>query len=121
MTVVLIVHNLLTWTGLVALDGYRTPAEPKRLCYCLLHAAGVSARSGRRVRLRLAAGWPWSGEAAPTSTPPMNGTSLRPRPPRSGSIAVARFSKASSAFAASSLDVATGHLARIAEPDPRRH
>ncbi len=62
LTVALIAHNLLTWTRLVALDGDLARAEPKRLRYCLLHTAGVIARSGRRVRLRLAAGWPWSGE-----------------------------------------------------------
>ncbi len=60
VTVALIAHDLLAWTRLVALDGELARAEPKRLRYCLLHAAGVVARSGRRVRLRLAAGWPWS-------------------------------------------------------------
>lgn len=39
-------------------------AEPKRLRYCLLHAAGVIVRGGRRTWLRLAAGWPWADQLA---------------------------------------------------------
>jgi hypothetical protein len=62
LTTALIAHDLLAWTRLVALDGDLAHAEPKRLRYCLLHAAGVIARSGRRTRLRLAAGWPWANE-----------------------------------------------------------
>jgi hypothetical protein len=58
----LIAHDLLAWMRLVALDGDLARAEPKRLRYCLLHAAGIVARSGRRTRLRLAAGWPWANE-----------------------------------------------------------
>lgn len=60
LTTALIAHDLLAWTRLIALDGDLARAEPKRLRYCLLHAAGVIARSGRRTRLRLAAGWPWA-------------------------------------------------------------
>jgi len=60
MTMALTAHDLLAWTRLVALDGDLARAEPKRLRYCLLHAAGVIARSGRRTRLRLAANWPWA-------------------------------------------------------------
>lgn len=60
LTVALMAHNLLAWARLVALEGDLARAEPKRLRYCLLHAAGAIARSGRRTRLRLAAGWPWS-------------------------------------------------------------
>jgi hypothetical protein len=62
LTAALIAHDLLAWTRLVALDGDLARAEPKRLRYCLLHAAGTIARSGRRTRLRLAAGWPWATE-----------------------------------------------------------
>lgn len=62
MTAALIAHDLLAWCRLVALDGELARAEPKRLRYCLLHAAGVIARSGRRTRLRLAASWPWASE-----------------------------------------------------------
>ena len=55
----LIAHDLLVWTQLSCLDGDLAHAEPKRLRYCLLHAAGTITRSGRRTRLRLAARWPW--------------------------------------------------------------
>lgn len=62
LTTALIAHDLLAWCRLVALDGDLAHAEPKRLRYCLLHAAGIIARSGRRTRLRIAAGWPWANE-----------------------------------------------------------
>ena len=62
LTTALIAHDLLAWTRLVVLDGDLARAEPKRLRYCLLHAAGVIARSGRRHRLRVAAGWPWAND-----------------------------------------------------------
>ena len=58
----LIAHDLLAWMRLVAIEGELARAEPKRLRYCLLHAAGAVGRSGRRTRLRLAAGWPWVTE-----------------------------------------------------------
>jgi hypothetical protein len=56
---VLIAQDLLAWTKLVCLDGELARAEPKRLRYTLLHAAGIITRSGRQTRLRIAAGWPW--------------------------------------------------------------
>jgi hypothetical protein len=62
LTTALIAHDLLAWTRLVCLDGDLARAEPKRLRYCLLHAAGIIARSSRRTRLRLAAHWPWATE-----------------------------------------------------------
>ena len=58
----LITQDLLAWTRLLCLGGELSRAEPKRLRYCLLHAAGTIARSGRRTRLRLAATWPWASE-----------------------------------------------------------
>jgi len=64
LTTALIAHDLLAWTRLVCLDGDLTRAEPKRLRYCLLHAAGQIARTGRSTRLRLAAHWPWATELA---------------------------------------------------------
>jgi len=60
VVVALMAHDLLAWTRLVALEGDLARAEPKRLRYCLLHASGLIARSGRRIRLRLATNWPWS-------------------------------------------------------------
>ena len=62
MQLVLVAQDLLAWTKLLCLDGDLARAEPKRLRYCLLHAAGIIARSGRRTRLRLAAGWPWADQ-----------------------------------------------------------
>jgi Transposase DDE domain group 1 len=64
MTMALTGHDLLAWTRLVCLDGELAKAEPKRLRYCLLHAAGRIVRSGRQTRLRLARGWPWSNQLA---------------------------------------------------------
>ena len=60
MTMALVAHDLLAWTRLIALDGELVRAEPKRLRYCLLHAAGLIARSARRTRLRIDANWPWA-------------------------------------------------------------
>ena len=62
LTAALIAHDLLAWTRLIALDGDLARAEPKRLRFCLLHTAGIIARSGRQTRLRLAARWPWAHE-----------------------------------------------------------
>jgi len=62
LTIALIAHDLLAWCRHLTLDGDLARAEPKRLRYCLLHAAGLIARTGRRTRLRLAAGWPWVNE-----------------------------------------------------------
>jgi Transposase DDE domain group 1 len=59
---VLVAQDLLAWTKLLCLDGELARAEPKRLRYCLFHAAGIISRSGRRTRLRIAAGWPWVDE-----------------------------------------------------------
>ena len=50
LTAALIAHDLLAWCRLIALDGDLARAEPKRLRYCLLHTAGIIARSGRRTR-----------------------------------------------------------------------
>jgi Transposase DDE domain group 1 len=59
---VLIAQDLLAWTKLLCLDGELARAEPKRLRYTLFHAAGIIVCSGRRTRLRIAAGWPWADE-----------------------------------------------------------
>jgi hypothetical protein len=64
LTMALVAHDLLVWAQLVCLDGELARAEPKRLRYCLLHAAGQLVRSGRRTRLRLARGWPWATQLA---------------------------------------------------------
>ena len=62
LAVVLMACDLLAWTQQLTLEGELAAAEPKRLRYCLLHAAGRIARSGRRTRLRLQANWPWADE-----------------------------------------------------------
>ena len=58
----LIAHDLLVWCQHLCLDGDLARAEPKRLRYALLHAAGLIARTGRQTRLRIAAGWPWADQ-----------------------------------------------------------
>ena len=62
VTLVLVAQDLLAWTKLLCLDGELAHAEPKRLRYCLLHAAAIIVRSGRQTRLRIAAHWPWSAQ-----------------------------------------------------------
>ena len=62
MTMALVAHDLLCWTRQLVLDGDLARAEPKRLRYCLLHTAGLIARTARRVHLRLAADWPWAND-----------------------------------------------------------
>ena len=52
--------ELLTWTQMLALDGPARTWEPKRLRLRLFSAAGRVTRGGRRLRLRLAATWPWA-------------------------------------------------------------
>ena len=52
--------ELLTWTQMLALDGPARTREPKRLRLRLFSAAGRVTRGGRRLRLRLAATWPWA-------------------------------------------------------------
>jgi hypothetical protein len=54
--------ELLAWTAMLALDGPARAWEPKRLWLRLFPAAGRLVRGGRRLRLRLAATWPWSAQ-----------------------------------------------------------
>ncbi|MGH2984731.1 MAG: IS1380 family transposase [Solirubrobacterales bacterium] len=53
-------QTLLAWTRSLCLEGELARAEPKRIRHRLLHTAGRIARSGRRIRLRLQADWPWA-------------------------------------------------------------
>jgi len=62
LTEVLIAGDLLAWTKSLCLTGELAHAEPKRLRYTLLHAAGLIVRSGRRTTLRIADRWPWADE-----------------------------------------------------------
>jgi hypothetical protein len=54
--------ELLAWTQLLALTGTARRWEPKRLRLRIFAVAGRLARSGRRLRLRLAERWPWATE-----------------------------------------------------------
>jgi hypothetical protein len=54
--------ELLAWMQILALDGAARAWEPKRLRLRLFSAAGRLVRGGRRLRLRLAATWPWAAQ-----------------------------------------------------------
>ena len=62
--VVLLAQDLMTWAQSLCLDGDLAKAGPKRLRYCVLHAAGRLARTGRCSFLRLDATWPWAKSLA---------------------------------------------------------
>lgn len=62
LALVLIAGDLLAWTKALCLEGPLAVAEPKRLRYTLLHAAGRLVRSARRITLRIAESWPWADE-----------------------------------------------------------
>jgi Transposase DDE domain group 1 len=52
--------ELLAWMQMLALNGPARRWEPKRLRLRLFSAAGRIIRGGRRLRLRIAATWPWA-------------------------------------------------------------
>ena len=54
--------ELLAWMQMLALDGPARKWEPKRLRLRLFSAAARLVRGGRRLRLRLAAAWPWANQ-----------------------------------------------------------
>jgi hypothetical protein len=54
--------ELTAWMQMLALDGPARRWEPKRLRLRLFAAAGRLARGGRRLRLRIAATWPWAAQ-----------------------------------------------------------
>ena len=54
--------ELLAWTQMLALTGHARRWEPKRLRLRLFAIAGRIVRSGRRLKLRLAATWPWASQ-----------------------------------------------------------
>lgn len=64
LAVVLMACDLLAFTQSLCLEGELATAEPKRLRYCLLHAAARLTRTGRRAYLRIQANWPWAEELA---------------------------------------------------------
>jgi len=62
LALVLVAGDLLAWMKGICLRGELAAAEPKRLRFALLHAAGLIVRSARRLTLRIAAGWPWADD-----------------------------------------------------------
>ncbi len=60
--IVALACELIAWTQLLALTGNARRWEPKRLRLRLFSAAGRIVRSGRRLRLRLAARSPWASQ-----------------------------------------------------------
>jgi hypothetical protein len=64
LQIVLLAHDLITWTQRLLLTGELAKCEPKRLRYRLLHVAGRLAFHARSARLRLQASWPWAAELA---------------------------------------------------------
>jgi Transposase DDE domain group 1 len=60
--------ELTAWMQMLALDGAPRAWEPKRLRLRLFTASGRLVRGGRRIRLRLAATWPWASQLTATIT-----------------------------------------------------
>jgi hypothetical protein len=58
--IVALACELLAWMQMLALDGPARRWEPKRLRLRIFAVAGRLARGGRRLRLRVAANWPWA-------------------------------------------------------------
>ncbi|MER6606385.1 IS1380 family transposase [Streptomyces sp. NPDC000927] len=54
--------DLLAWARTLLLNSELATAEPKKLRYSFLHAAARITRGARRLRLRIAATWPWRHE-----------------------------------------------------------
>jgi hypothetical protein len=57
---VCLASELLAWTAMLALDGPARRWEPRRLRLRLFAVAGRIVRGSRKVRIRLAARWPWA-------------------------------------------------------------
>jgi hypothetical protein len=66
--IVALACELLAWMQMLALTGPARRWEPKRLRLRLFAAAGRLARGGRRLKLRLAANWPWASHITATMT-----------------------------------------------------
>jgi hypothetical protein len=60
--IVTLACELLAWTQMLALTGPARRWEPKRLRLRIFTCAGRIVRGSRRLRLRLAASWPWARE-----------------------------------------------------------
>jgi len=66
--IVALAGELLAWMQMLALTGPARRWEPRRLRLRLLSVAGRIVRGGRRLRLRLAATWPWAPQTATAIT-----------------------------------------------------
>ncbi len=64
LQVVLLAHDLITWSQRLLLTGELAKLQPKQLRYRLLHTAGRLAFHARTATLRLQRSWPWAGELA---------------------------------------------------------
>jgi hypothetical protein len=60
--IVALACDLLAWTQMLALTGPARRWEPKRLRLRIFSCAGRIVRGSRRLKLRLAANWPWTRE-----------------------------------------------------------
>jgi hypothetical protein len=60
--IVALACDLLAWTQMLALTGKARRWEPKRLRLRIFTCAGRIVRGSRRLKLRLAASWPWAQE-----------------------------------------------------------
>ena len=60
--IVALACDLLAWTQMLALTGEARRWEPRRLRLRLFTCAGRIVRGSRRLKLRLAASWPWTAE-----------------------------------------------------------
>jgi hypothetical protein len=66
--IVALACELLAWMQMLALDGPARRWEPKRLRLRIFTCAGRLVRGGRRLKLRLAASWPWASQIATAIT-----------------------------------------------------
>jgi hypothetical protein len=60
--IVALACELLAWMQMLALDGPARLWESKRLRLRIFTCAGRLVRGGRRLKLRLAASWPWASQ-----------------------------------------------------------
>ena len=60
--------ELLAWMQMLAFTGPGRRWEPKRLRLRIFAVAGRLVRGGRRLRLRLAARWPWATQITAATT-----------------------------------------------------
>jgi hypothetical protein len=58
--IVALACELLAWTQMLAFTGAARRWEPRRLRLRIFACAGRIVRGARRLRLRLAAAWPWA-------------------------------------------------------------